>query len=427
MKNKIKSLEQKEANPNGRVPRLRFTEFRASEGWNKKGLGELFSERQEIGYSDLPLLSLTDKDGIILQSDSNRKNTSNSDKSKYLRVVPGDIAYNTMRMWEGRSAIVDREGLVSPAYTVCKPEEIVNSIFFSYYFKTAQLIKLFHQYSQGLVKDTLNLKYENFIRISVYTPLIPEQQKIADCLSSLDELIAAQIQKRDALKAHKKGLMQQLFPTEGETVPKLRFPEFKDAPEWEEKQLGHCLLTHPEYGVNAPAVPYSESLPTYLRITDISEDGVFNTDQKVSVGINITSENYLIDGDIVLARTGASVGKSYRYKIADRQLVFAGFLIRIRPDDSKASSVFIYYTLTTDFYWKWIHVTSARSGQPGINGNEYASFPVLLPKMDEQQKVADCLSSLEGLIAAQSKKIDVLKAHKKGLMQQLFPSIDEGN
>ena len=208
-------------------------------------------------------------------------------------------------------------------------------------------------------------------------------------------------------------------------VPKLRFPEFQGAGEWEEKRLGNCLLTHPEYGVNAPAVPYSESLPTYLRITDISEDGIYNANKKVSVGIDVTNENYLEDGDIVLARTGASVGKSYRYKIADGQLVFAGFLIRIRPDVSKASSVFIHYTLTSDKYWKWINMTSARSGQPGINSNEYASFPILLSHMHEQQKIADCLSSLDELITLHTQKLDSLKTRKKGSMQQLFPAEGE--
>jgi len=196
------------------MPKLRFKTFRDKSKWNRIELGEIFSERQETGFPDLPLLSLTANEGIIFQSDSKRMNTSNVDKSKYLRVVPRDIAYNTMRMWEGRSAFVDREGLVSPAYTVCKPEGLTNSLFFSYYFKTPQLIRLFHKYSQGLVKDTLNLKYENFMRILVYVPPTPEeQQAIANCLASVDSIIVAESQKLEKLESQKKGLMQQLFPS----------------------------------------------------------------------------------------------------------------------------------------------------------------------------------------------------------------------
>lgn len=212
MSSKTKKTGMKEEATPALLPQLRFPEFRGAEGWKTERLGKLFSDRQEVGLTGLPLLSLMDKEGIVPQEESNRKNNSNSDKSKYLRVVPGDIAYNTMRMWEGRSAHVGLEGLVSPAYTVCKPHSGVHSLFFAYYFKAPQLIEQFRRYSQGLVKDTLNLKYAAFSQISAPSPTYPEQKKIADCLSSLDELIAVQGRKVDALKTHKRGLMQQLFP-----------------------------------------------------------------------------------------------------------------------------------------------------------------------------------------------------------------------
>jgi type I restriction enzyme S subunit len=173
------------------TPKLRFPEFRREAGWKLRELGTLFSQREEIGYTALRLLSLMDKEGIIPQEDSNRKNNANIDRTKYLRVVPGDIAYNTMRMWEGRSALSKLEGVVSPAYTVCAPNADADGRFFSYYFKTPQLIGSFARYSQGLVKDTLNLKYEAFSRILAATPTPAEQQKIAECLSSLDELVGA--------------------------------------------------------------------------------------------------------------------------------------------------------------------------------------------------------------------------------------------
>ena len=106
-------------------------------------------------------------------------------------------------MWEGRSALSELEGVVSPAHTVCMPEEETDGLFFSYYFKTPRLIEQFARYSQGLGKDTLNLKFEAFSRISVATPRFPEQQRIAECLSTRDELIRSERQKRDAL-SHRK-------------------------------------------------------------------------------------------------------------------------------------------------------------------------------------------------------------------------------
>ena len=217
-----------------------------------------------------------------------------------------------------------------------------------------------------------------------------------------------------------------------ELKPKLRFPEFRDAGEWEEKQLGELLLGHPDYGVNAAAVTYSEDLPAYLRIIDISEEGYFLCGKKASVAIKATEANYLSEGDIVLARTGASVGKSYKFRKEDGQLVFAGFLIRIKPDSTKIDSTFLFNFLFTEQYWNWVRVTSARSGQPGINGNEYATLSIPVPPyamelggLSEQQKIANCLSSIADLITAQTQKLATLKTHKKALMQQLFPALEE--
>jgi len=253
-----------------------------------------------------------------------------------------------------------------------------------------------------------------------------EQQKIAACLSSLDELITAHNDKLQALKDHKKGLMQNLFPREGEKVPKYRFSEFEKDGEWVEMNIGDCLLQKPEYGINAPAVPYSENIPTYLRITDISEDGIFLSKDKVSVNKDVTINNYLTEGDIVFARTGASVGKSYKYRKKDGKLVFAGFLIRVKPNPKKMESEFLYQFLATEQYWRWVSFVSARSGQPGINGTQYSSMPISVPQsIKEQQKIASCLSALDELIMAQAEKIKQLQQHKKGLMQGLFPKIND--
>jgi len=205
-------------------------------------------------------------------------------------------------------------------------------------------------------------------------------------------------------------------------VPKLRFPEFRNAGEWEVKRLGDYLSNKPEYGVNAAAVPFNKNLPIYLRITDISEDGKLMLKNRVSIDLDASKEQYLSEDDIVLARTGASVGKSYKYRKSDGALVFAGFLIRIRPNILELDSEFLSQYLHTNTYWNWVEFTSARSGQPGINGTEYSLMPIPLPPtIQEQQKIADCLSSLDEVIDLHTKKLEALKTHKKGLMQQLFP------
>lgn len=205
-------------------------------------------------------------------------------------------------------------------------------------------------------------------------------------------------------------------------VPELRFPEFVNEGEWMDQLLGNCLSQTPDYGLNAPAIPYSLLKPTYLRITDIDDNGRFVSDKKMSVETEMTDKNSLAEGDIVFARTGASVGKVYKYRVEDGPLVFAGFLIRVRPNISKYSSEYIFQYLFTDAYKRWVQVTSARSGQPGINSNEYASLRIPFPTLNEQRQIAQCLSSLDELIAATKEKVVLLKEHKRGLIQKLFPA-----
>ena len=210
--------------------------------------------------------------------------------------------------------------------------------------------------------------------------------------------------------------------TEKKHIPPLRFPAFLQDGEWEDLKLGDCLLQTPDYGLNAPAVPYSETLPTYLRITDITDSGKFDKSHLTSVNAELTPENSLQEGDLVVARTGASVGKVYKYRKEDGLLVFAGFLIRLRPNPNKCNSEYLFQYMLSPSYKRWVNFTSTRSGQPGINSTEYASLPVPFPQeLSEQQKIAECLSSIDSYISSINEKVEQLKAHKKSLMQKLFP------
>ena len=185
--------------------------LRFSGEWKSYKFGNLFKERVEIGHDYLPLLSITAEDGVVYQIDTGRKNTSNEDKSKYRRICVNDIGYNTMRMWQGRSSLSDKEGIVSPAYTIVTPTEKVCPIFAAYLFKLPELIHVFYRHSQGLVSDTWNLKFNHFKIISWKFPNIEEQQKIAAVLSTADQEITVLQQKIAALKQEKKALMQQLL------------------------------------------------------------------------------------------------------------------------------------------------------------------------------------------------------------------------
>lgn len=197
------------------TPSLRFPEFRDAGPWEVKRLGDVFDERTDRGGERRELLSVTMTNGVIRASDLDRRSGASADLSNYKRVAPGDIVYNSMRMWQGASGVSEHRGVVSPAYTVVTPKENYVSAFWGYYFKCPLSTEKFTQFSQGVTSDTWSLKFPAFAAIKMAVPLlIAEQQKIANCLTSLDDLIRAREARLDALLDHKAGLMQQLFPQE---------------------------------------------------------------------------------------------------------------------------------------------------------------------------------------------------------------------
>ena len=404
------------------VPNLRFPKFQKTPAWCVELLGCLFRERKETGLSELPLLSVTDREGVIPQEQTNRKNTSNSNKSKYLRVVPGDIAYNTMRMWEGRSARVGIEGVVSPAYTVCRPGADTNTKFFAYYFKTDSLIRQFRKYSQGLVKDTLNLKYEAFSHIPVGFPPPDEQQMIADCLGSLDDLIAVEDRNLEALREHKQGLMQQLFPQTGQSRPRLRFPEFRNAVEWQRCALGEIAEISKGKGISksdvvqggrTPCVRYGELYTSYGEIIEI-----------VKSRTNLPASDLVLcnAGDVIIPASGETKEDiaTCACVVADGVALGSDLNVIRSPVDGR-------------FFSYYLNGSRRRELSKVAQGDTVAHlYPTQLSRLEvyipgakaEQQRIADCLSTLDARLAAQVQKLNILTTHKHGLRQQLFPSLE---
>lgn len=245
-----------------------------------------------------------------------------------------------------------------------------------------------------------------------------EQQKIADCLSSLDELIEATAQKVDALKEHKKGLMQRLFPAEEKNVPDLRFPEFQEKKEWKEKQLGNIgeIITGntpstkdiTNYGGNKLFVsPADISSNRYVSDTKIKL-----TDKGFSVG------RYIPAKSVLFVCIGSTIGKVAQNKF---ECITNQQINSIVPYEEYLSD-FIYSVL--EHKASQIAMLAGQQAVPIINKTLFSSISILVPpQKEEQQKIADCFSSLDELIEATSRKVEILKEHKKGLMQQLFPKI----
>ncbi len=250
-------------------------------------------------------------------------------------------------------------------------------------------------------------------------PAFKEQQKIASCLSSIDDLITAQSQKVEALKTHKKGLMQQLFPREGETVPRLRFPEFRDAGEWGIKKVGDiCDFVVP--GRNKPT-EFDGDIP-WITTPDIEQNGLVIFSKK-DLYITKNEANYV--GSKIVPKNSIIIscaGDLGLVGIAGVDLIINQQLHAFIPKEDIYYK-FLLYALTLQK--PYMEKIATKTAIPYMNKDNCNSIPIVMPSIIEQQKIASCLSSIDELISAHSQKLDALKTHKKGLMQQLFPAADE--
>lgn len=308
--------------------------------------------------------------------------------------------------------------------------DLINEYLF-YYLESRHLLKQVEKEAQGSAQ--VNLGPTHFKKFDIYLPNLPTQKRIAKILSTVD----GQIEKTDAIiakyQAIKQGMLHDLF-TRGIDLAtgKLR-PTPEQAPElykssplglipkdWDVDKLATCCNSNGTYGINAAAVDYSNELPTYLRITDISENGKFINVDKKSVNHSLSSNYILSSGDIVFARTGASVGKTYLYNPDDGELIYAGFLIKFSPNIEKILPKFLKLITELSYYQNWVIKASMRSGQPGINGQEYGGFEIQLPNIEEQALICTKIDSLENLYNSESKKLTKLQKIKHGLMSKLL-------
>lgn len=199
--------------------------FKPNHSWKPYKLGELFDNRKESNNTDLPLVSITREKGVVPHSETNRKDNSSEDKSKYLRIRPNDIGYNTMRMWQGVSALSDIDGIVSPAYTICIPKKIVNPEFMAFLFKTKPMIHKFYRYSQGLTSDTWNLKFHHFCEVKAEIPDIETQVEIAQILNTAKHEISLLKKTLEQYRSQKRGLMQKLLTGKWQVASSLTVAE----------------------------------------------------------------------------------------------------------------------------------------------------------------------------------------------------------
>ena len=376
-------------NENKLVPKLRFPEFENSNEWEETTLGKITNitngksnAQDHIENGKYPLF---DRSAII-------KASNNFLFDCEAVIIPGEGMKFIPKYYKGKFDLHQR------AYALKDFAVEVEGIFV-YYLMMHRSDLL----AKKAVKSTvLSLRLPILQNFPIQIPkVLKEQQKIAVCLSSLDEVITAESQKLDLLKEHKKGLLQNLFPQEGEIVPKLRFKEFEDSGEWDEKELGSFCI----------------------NISSGKDKNVIDGEYELygSTGIIGRTENVSYEGDFILvARVGANAGLLNKVKgkfgVTDNTLVI---------DLVKKDLInFIFYSLESVGLNKLVF----GSGQPLITGRQLKNLLISIPSSEhEQKKIVDILSSIDDLIYLQSQKIETLKLHKKGLLQGLFPDINEEN
>lgn len=388
------------------VPKLRFPEFKVSNAWSKKNLGEICditngksNAQDHVEGGKYPLF---DRSDVIKASNDFLFDCE-------AVVIPGEGMKFIPKYYQGKFNLHQR------AYAL---KDFTSSGLFTYYLMLHQSGLL----SQKAVQSTvLSLRLPILQNFPILVPEDKdEQQKIADCLSSLDELITAENQKLEALQLHKKGLMQQLFPAEGEKVPKLRFKEFKDSGVWEEIELGQLgeLVSGLTY---SPEDVRDDGL-LVLRSSNIKDSKIVLEDC-VFVTSEIKGANFTKPNDILICvRNGSKslIGKNALVPEGMPLSTHGAFMTVFRASNPE----FVFQLFQSDLFKKQVDADLGATIN-SINGSQLVKYKFTCPKPKEQKRLADFLSSVDELIQSQGVKVEILKAHKKGLMQQLFPDVNE--
>jgi len=414
----------------GLVPVLRFPEFRDKGGWEKKKISQIAELYKGKGVSKSDIVAdgnqpcirygeLYTSYGEVINEVISKTNLPSSElflSKKNDVIIP---ASGETKIDIATASCVTKDNIaLGGDLNVIRSDQ--NGIFLSYIFNGI-LKNNIAKVAQG---DTVVHLYASQLKLlDIPIPSGKEQQKIADCLTSVDELITAQTQKLDAFKTHKKGLLQQLFPAEGEAVPKRRFPEFRDKGKWVLQKLEEVAKRGSGHTPNKQMSNYYNGGIKWVSLADsnkLDNGYIYATKIQISKeGIENSSAVLHPAGTVILSRD-AGVGKS---AVLSSEMAVSQHFIAWVCDEAKLSNWFLYYVLQIlkpAFESVAVGSTIKTIGLPYF---KELSIPV--PSISEQQKIADCLTSIDDLISNQTKKIESLKANKKGLMQQLFPSPDE--
>ena len=399
------------------------------EHWEVKFIKSIFVENKEIcNDKRLTLLSLSQYTGIKPKSETDIATSHIAESYEgYKLVKKGQFVMNIMLAWNGSYAVSNYEGMISPAYCVFDFRGKSIKQYYHYLLRLSGYSEAFKTRSKGIIDSRLRLYPESFYKFSTIIPPLAEQQAIADYLdrrcSEIDELIALQEEMITKLQSYKQSVITEAV-TRGldKNVP------LKDSgidwigkiPEhWNCTAFKRLLLEPMQYGANEPAEECDYNNPRYIRITDIKEDRTLRDDTFKSLPLEKAKDYILSKGDLLFARSGATVGKTFLYN-EDNAACFAGYLIKAKCNKKKLVPNFVFYYTLSNIYQNWKNSIFIQSTIQNIGADKYSSMPIIVPPLAEQQAIADYLdqrcSEIDELIALKQQKIEKLKEYKKSLI-----------
>ena len=330
----------------------------------------------------------------------------------YKKIKYGTMVLSTQNLHLGNANVNQRfeHGMVSPAYKTYDISGCSVDLIAQWIKSDAAKHFFYNATTVGASVCRRNVEWDTLYGQSLYLPSLPEQEKIAQLLTLLSKRIEKQQQLVNALKKYKRGLISEILRQ------KLTIAQ-KDE-KWVDISLNDVAEGF-EYGMNAAATAY-DKIHKYIRITDIDDDFHTYIDVDPVSPSGVLEDKYRVGvNDILFARTGASVGKSYLYQESDGDLYFAGFLIRIHVKDG-VDSGYVFLNTLTEEYDKWVLLESARSGQPGINAEQYRRYRFKLPSLKTQKRISKIAQNIDERIQKENQRLHLLRALKDGMLQQLF-------
>ncbi|MGL5486408.1 MAG: restriction endonuclease subunit S [Shewanella sp.] len=414
------------------VPKLRFPEFRNAGSWDQRTLSELLREQKQrnrdLKFGPGEVLSVSGDHGCVNQIELLGRSYAGVSVKEYHVVETGDLVYTKSPLKKNPYGIIKenkgKPGIVSTLYAVYRVTELGHPAYLDHYFSRDYNL---NSYLQPIVrkgaKNDMKVNNAAVLTGEVLAPQMAEQKKIANCLTSLDELMNAQGRKIEALKIYKRGLMQQLFPRKGATVPRLRFPEFRNAPEWIEAPLGDLFDTSSGGTPERTKQEYWNGNIPWVTTSLVDFNFITKADEFISeAGLDNSSAKIFPKGTVLIAMYGQGItrGKVAMLGIPSATNQACAAII----PNNKIEPCFTFVSLCGRY--EEMRNLSNSGGQENLSQTLLRALPFRYPKDEgEQKRIVEFFSEIDVLTAGEVAKLDALKMYKEGLMQQLFPSPEE--